>query len=463
MKITKYKNKKTECMKTLRLFMLNVMVLCSVMAFGDYHKWNAPKSLYCRYEGMELREVEFCDTATILHFMTNKMPVDENFVVPQCCLVDYEGKRHRLLSADGMEIGHGQTYMPPVGSRHIALFFEPIKDYQHPFDLMETPTWLRRFMLGITDASIGYPERKKAEVDESSPETWQKGVVTIMGKVDDESMHVAQQGGISCSFRALGDDAQNIPDVRVRDDGTFLLSYVADRPALSALVLNSRYIPYFAYPGDTLYVQVNNLEKVQQGVTWRSQKGYGTHTNLLSACCYHYPDYYKEYVNCYKHLTQQECFSAIDSVSYMWDEVNDYLSMKYHLTSFEARLLKERMRVYFDLIRSKFVFVQEHLYRPKKMELKREDITEEELLKYDGLRRVDVMSPMRYCTDNGSMYDILDNVCGLIPFARIHAFSENERADVLVRWLAMFFHADPSSIGPSHPLRIFARDYQKIK
>lgn len=443
----------------MRLFrLLLLLFVCSLtsQAHGATHKWEKPNVLYSRSECMILQEVVFNDTATILHFMTNMMPVDDNYIVNQCCLVDYNGKRHRILSADGIEVGYSQTTIPPVGSRKISLCFEPLPDHEHPFDLIETPTWLGRYMLGISNASIVDSESMDQKHNVHQDKVWDKDTVTIIGKMDVKAMQNGKEYRVSCSFKLLDGSEYAIPDVRVENDGAFVLRYVADRPSLSKLVFDSRRIPYFAYPGDTLMMHVDDFEGVNHRVTWTSKKGYDVHSNLLSACVYMFPDYYTEYVGRYKYQTQQECFREIDSLANVWTRVNDYLAMKYHLTAFEHDVLKQRMLAYFGAVRAKFIYLQESLYRAKTITLSRSEISEEMLMDYDAIRSVEMSGASRYCSDILGIREILDIVNNLNAFMSIPAFPQNERAKVLSRWLAKFFRVEESQIDKNHPIFLYS-------
>lgn len=446
-------------MLNLRVISVSVLLAVASMACGKSRVWTHPTCVMDQFRYMSLKEVEFRDTATVLSFVTEHMPVDQNYVYPNCYLVDSNGERHGLLSAEGMSVGYGVDALPPVGSRRVNLLFTPIANHDAPFDFIESSTWIGRYMLGISSGN-GKVESYTVKSDKREQDVWKADTVTLIGTIHAKTPPSQGDRSITTTFTPLLNVyQQETVAVEVGDDGRFEMRYLADRPALSVLQYRLRKFAYFAYPGDTLYIEVDNAESVNQSVSIKSTRACDVHDRLLLACVLKFPNYSSLLLDNYKCTTQAEFNHMIDSISSQWNSANAYLSAKYRLSPFESDVLKERVNVYLDCLRVRFAFLQEGLYRQKSRELRQVEMTEQDVADYECLRRINVWDIARFCADWYGIQDIVYYICNLNAFANYRAYPKEERGQVLRRWLALFFRVDESQLDLLYP---FLQDSKAI-
>lgn len=369
-------------------------------------KWSNPTILLTNYNKLKLQEVLFADSATTLYFMTDRLPVDESTIYGQCCLVDYRGNRHRLLSAEGLTIGSKIKDVPPFGPRKVSLSFEPIDDTSHPFDMLESPSYVGNYFIGISNSLISKTEQDAKQEVGCLEEEWREDTVTIIGYIDESTRSWARHSDVYATYYPIDGYSSDIvyQQSDVRENGTFTIRYKANRPMLTSLVYEARRIPYFAYPGDTVYVEISDLDGTMHQVQVRNSCKKHEHTALLQAVIPLYPDYYNLVAENYKIQTRSEFWQTIDSLKARWELVNSYLAEKYALTGSETHLLIERMNIYFDVLKIVFVSQQEMFCMGfKKGEQEFKELSDEDLDEYAYLQDFDISDKARFCTDVSSV------------------------------------------------------------
>lgn len=304
-----------------------------------------------------------------------------------------------------------KCFLPVFGKRNVQWFFEPLPDSEHPFDVMESSSWLGGYyMFGISQN--GYPvspEAGKANRHQEQPE-WKEGPVTIIGKLTGKiPFPQGKEWEVYTTFSALNQYQAQAHHARIEPDGTFRLTYLADRPALSCLSVYYRKFAYYAQPGDTLYIEIADIDSPQQRFSIRSASGNDTHPSLLTAAHYILPDYEQLARQLYKQLSTDQFFMQLDTIQNTWSALDGYLACKYGLTAWESHVLSERTSLYFDYLRIRFVALQEGFLSSwiGPQVISKVMPSDEETSRFSFLRKINISDSIRYCLDTKNMNELL--------------------------------------------------------
>ena len=384
-------------MKKSYMLILIATICAAILPAQETGVWKVPVALFKSNGEYVLDRVELRDTATILMFHTERTATDKRVVSPNVWILDSQGRRYALKSADGIEIEH-LTHLPEPGRMDFTLNFEPLPKEETVFDIIDYQAY--DFLhYGVYNSK----KTKKTVLTQSLPESqevadsWQADTVTIIGQIVKYD-RARDMWMVKTEFAPIKrNDGIFHNRAWVKPEGTFILRYYADRPALADLQAKGLRVPYYAIPGDTLYLEIE-----QRGGKWeltkvQSAKGYDTHESLLKALTWHlsYEDFFWENN---KRMTQQEFFQTIEQWQKEWEGVLNYLSAKYSLTPWENHLTHERMRMVFDRYRMAYVYTREN-DESRILQQNRKEIVvkgKENNSRYDFLRDVNTSDSTRY-------------------------------------------------------------------
>ncbi len=367
--------------------------------------WESPSSLYTENGAWVLDRVELRDTATVIIYHVDKVDTDKRRVHPDVYLSDSKGTKLHLMSAEGIQIGKLKR-LPQPGRMEFALNFEPLPKGESVFDVIDPVT------ADLLAYGVHNPKKTKAKtltqpMAESSnvPDTWKKDMITLIGRLHGYDCR-RQSRIMESQYHPLGTtaDAPSRNSAWIHPDGSFTMCYQADRPCMSYLYGGGFSIPYYAVPGDTLYMEIDMDGRRYEPARTRSAKGLPTHEGMLRAYPFHlsYEDYFWQHN---KYMTQEDFLDQLAKEQTEWEGILNYLSRKYTLTAWENHLLHERMRMTFDRYRLMYVseresgeswIVQDALGRG----ISSEDLDEAPKGRYDFLRNVNIEDSTRYMIES---------------------------------------------------------------
>ena len=367
----------------------------------ENHNWNQPTCVLSRNSNYILDNVEFQPSSTIMSFHTIDTPIDEWYVDKDVHLVDSKGNIYNLVKTNGIQ--HGSlTEIPTPGKLEFSLFFEPLPVDETIFDIMDSNTGrLEKFGIHARENIIKYCPTPKT--DEGNWGIWKEDTVTIKGKIMDYSPYDGARL-VATNYRPIVRSPYEIINQHgwIRNDGSFVLRYLADRSTLSFIYGLGEIIPYYAVPGDTIYMEIKYNKGKNHLVNISSSHGYDLHTSLLKAI--YVPQYYDNLIDGKrKTMAASELFSELDSLENAWKDLNSYLTYKYKLTNWEESFLNEHTSLQFDNYRIHLIAAHEHDKEsllsktyPEGMPL--DTIQKVDIKDYGILRNINIDKPIRYMT-----------------------------------------------------------------
>ena len=212
---------------------------------------------------LKAREVVFRDTATSIHF-TIDYPRGQNFSINSTSfLVDEEGNRYPLRSAEGIALN---TYGESTGPKDFTLHFEPMPKKVQLFDYREADNSRAFYLMGIHDQKTKLKTPTIQEIQAKNPysvpaEWFKTDTITIKGRIEGYNAEQFGFTSMECVFEDVfeKDDATQVLDIN--PDGTFKKKFQISYPIWQAFhTYDSKVgfdaIPFFARPGETIDITI---------------------------------------------------------------------------------------------------------------------------------------------------------------------------------------------------------------
>ena len=216
---------------------------------------------------LKIDEVMMTDTATTLRF-TMVCPQNETFrFVKNSYLVDEDGHRYPLRSAEGIALG---TWIKSPGTTEFKVHFEPMPPHVQLFDFIEDDALWAVPILGIHDKGTSFKAPSIQELYARNPYTlpadWlTTGNVTIRGRIEG---YDAERMGFTTMEAYIYDvmiSDHSTQLIEIEPDGTFEKTIRLSYPMKSAFYVkidntdtNADFteMPFFARPGETINIAI---------------------------------------------------------------------------------------------------------------------------------------------------------------------------------------------------------------
>ena len=212
---------------------------------------------------LKAREVIFRDTATTVHF-TIDYPKGRNFSINSTSfLVDEEGNRYPLRSAEGIKLN---SFGESTGPKDFTLHFEPMSKKVQLFNYREADNSRAFYLMGIHDQKTKFKTPTLQEIQAKNPYSvpadWFKtDTITIKGSIEGYNAEQFGFTSMECVFEDVfeKDDATQVLDIN--PDGTFKKKFQISYPIWQAFhTYDSKVgfdaIPFFARPGETIDITI---------------------------------------------------------------------------------------------------------------------------------------------------------------------------------------------------------------
>ena len=223
---------------------------------------------------LKIDEVIMTDTATTLCF-TMVYPQNETFrFVKNSYLVDEDGHRYSLRSAEGIALG---TWIKSPGTTEFKVHFEPMPSHVQLFDFIEDDALWAVPILGIHEKGTAIKAPSIQELYARNPYTlpadWlTTGKVTIRGRIegyDTERMGFTSMEAYVYDVMIRDQSTQMI---EIEPDGTFEKTMQLSYPIKSTFYvkaadtdsnINFTKMPFFARPGETIDITIRPKKEGQ--------------------------------------------------------------------------------------------------------------------------------------------------------------------------------------------------------
>lgn len=339
-------------MKTIGILLAFAILALNAIA-GQCVRFKNPKTIYKNTESTLVTGVELTDSATIITMLYKNDSQDDTWIkIPSgTCLSDENATMHKLKDAIGIGVD-SITWIPKHGELEFSLIFGPLPKGTNVFDYIEgNPSEDAFRIIGIHDDKAGYDLSKfkqKTANQANAPEcVYSRDTTYIYGKINGYSPDWGCDS-IYSFYRGLLNDINNDKDVgyvgvAIEGDGSFILKLDFDVPSWSyfrAGKWKGKEINFFAFPGDKLYIDIDDFQSENRKVSYRSEKGNSTYESLMKAATYLPVIYY----NPWKHakLSDGEFMSIAKKFREEQITTINYLIAKFALSSFESRMLWNR-------------------------------------------------------------------------------------------------------------------------
>ena len=238
-----------------------------------YKTIRSPKSMGCMnvYAGeLKAREVVFADTATTVYFTIEYGPGRNFRFVKDGYLIDEDGNRYSLRSAEGITLDKWIT-SPENGLTDFTMHFDPMPKKVKMFDFVEGDFSDAFMLLGIHDGKMKVKAPTIQELSKANPyivpSDWIKtDDITIRGRIEG---YDAETFG----FTSMESYCYNVflkeGGVRVLDiapDGTFEKTFRIGYPVMTSFFAQKSKvdfdeIPFFARPGETIDITIKKNDE----------------------------------------------------------------------------------------------------------------------------------------------------------------------------------------------------------
>lgn len=286
------------------------------------------------------------DTATLVSLRCAKLP-GENFSLPKKLLYleDELQNKYHLISTNNIILGDTMV-IPYSGYYDFSLAFEPLPPKVKIFDLRAANEQNSFFAFwGIHQDKNVLKKIKHVKddailclTDVCTPSLTN---TTVVGRILDYQ-HIEDIDSLSISARDFYGNLNTTNTKKrvfsaITDDGTFEFSLPLSHKCWTYIEGNNRNIPIFLVPGDTLYVTIENDQKVSCHTTYVSSKGYPVMHRLMTAD----PKWvdWDLAQSRYTTIRPSDLLREIENKKESSRALVDYLSWKYGLDKIESHLL----------------------------------------------------------------------------------------------------------------------------
>jgi len=320
----------------LRICFYITFMFCSLFSFAKSREYTFIHNPGCN--NVRISDIQSTDTTTVVAVEYKSLPGTPIFLPSNVFLEDEACKRYHLLHVNGATCG--KNIAPLSGILHFSLEFEKLPSTCMFFDLKSTQEngsvicfW------GIHSKKTRIPKSFKYHDDLvfRDNKSMDADTSVIKGHINNYNATSYGKKIYIQPFTFVGDEYDlYLNGVQLSDNGDFEIKGNLDSPTWSYLNIKKQDIPIFAYPGDTLSVNID-ISGPEYDATYESAKGYDLMQNLLKAD----PQYvhierdrkrgHKAYI--------EELERENDSILSEIKTLTGYFAWKYHLSELESHLL----------------------------------------------------------------------------------------------------------------------------
>ena len=328
-----------------------------------------PATIWQNVENTRISSVELTDTSTFVRMKSKSVKKTWIRISSATCIYDEKGRAYKLKGGIGIT-PDSLLWIAENGTVDFTLLFTPIPKNTKAFDLMEGKTVFGGFrFIGIHDKkneSDIKRHRTRTVPNTTSPSIeYDKDTTYIYGKLNG---YKAEWGidsiynyhhRLFCGMEVGKNNTYAC--TKIDTDGSFCIKLVVDAPVWTFFRSDNGYgvkIPFYAYPGDVMHIEIDDFLSETRKVTYKSEKGYDMHANLMMAGDMLPEVYFSSY---HASMSYNEFMDKSEKFRKEQIEAVEYLSGKYGLTPFEERLLANRASsIYGTLL---LINVEEERYR----------------------------------------------------------------------------------------------------
>ena len=334
-------------------FLLSCLAIaqCSLTTAYGGRKFKHPSVIIQNTTKFEIQEVSFTDTATVLSFHFTGNPPKTVSFPGNAYLSDEQGCRHLILT--GMRDRKDSLTIYADNNRTFTLSFDPLPQSTRVFDFMGGDLPNDPHIYGIhkklpeMPVSEGLADKAELKKELLTNDTvCIRGQITVNGQADMRTFPVwiYARNQTKPLFPAILD--HNYPIfVHVHPDGTFETRFVLSHPIWGEICYGGwtgDAIPFYARPGERLEITADKT--TEKG--WEVAYG-GTASSHHTRLVQHAPVWTNSYFPPIPPMAEKETVaSIIKQTTTRIRQLNNYITWKYALSSYETYLLERNADLY---------------------------------------------------------------------------------------------------------------------
>lgn len=273
---------------------ITILILLFVISYSAYSKeQKAGKKIpvECIYSALsanfKINCIEQTDTSTNIFINCSTVPGRTVYVPSDLYLVDRKHKHYRMLSTDAIVSGKSKQ-CPLSGELQYVVSFEPLDDVTESFDMLSLASDVQTYAFwGIHSKKLKYKPVKDKYFNFVDSTLLAIDNVVIKGQFLNISPSLLPD-----SFRLKNnvlhhelekDSLESRYWRKINQDGSFEIQTVVDGVSWSYIDLPGYNIPVMLYPGDTLYLTIDNCAPNVYHTKYHSKNGNEMYTNLMQA------------------------------------------------------------------------------------------------------------------------------------------------------------------------------------
>lgn len=246
--------------------------------------------IYSSTEGLSIQGCQFTDTVTAVTITYRSTPYTWFTFSKSTYASDEQNIRYPVKGTDGLTLDE-RRWLGDSGEATFTLFFEPLPENTRFFDIIEGQmvNGFRIYGIHRSDERLDLPVVKGSiDPGETGANLFRKDTTVIRGHITnyDRSMPHIMRVQYPSPVDGITMHEKSLNYAKINPDGTFQVKFLLDTPQWGELTFEFiRDIPFYAHPGDTLDLRIDNYGEWNEAYTYHSVKGYQTHQKLIQ-----YPD-----------------------------------------------------------------------------------------------------------------------------------------------------------------------------
>ena len=303
--------------------------------------------IYSNLPESSIERCQFTDSVTAVTMTYRGTPKAWFTFASSTFASDERGVRHKVLRADGLMLD-GKRWLGDRGEATFTLYFDPLPKDTKVFDIIEGNLVNGFQIYGIhrSHEILDFPSAKESiDTSETDASLFRKDTTVIRGHITnyDRSMPHILRVQYPSPIDGITMHEKGLNYAKIKPDGTFQVTFLLDTPRWSELTFEFiRNIPFYAHPGDTLDLRIDNYGAWNEAYTYHSVKGYPTHQDLIQC-----PDLLIR--RRLSDIQEKESYKEFaQEMAELDDDVNRFLrywGWKYRLSPWERHLLSSNWRL----------------------------------------------------------------------------------------------------------------------
>lgn len=303
--------------------------------------------LYSNSTGLFVEQCSFSDSLTAITMSYQGKPYTWFTFASSTYASDETGKRHRIIRADSLRLDE-KRWLGDDGKATFTLYFDPLPIGTKIFDIIEgqLTDGFRIYGIHDTQTMLNIPKAKESlDAIEPDAHLFRTDTTVIRGCITNYNRtmpHIIRVERFSPNLRGRGCD-NGLNYAKVNADGTFQAKVLLDYPQLSDLTLGfQRFIPFYAHPGDTLDIRIDNYGEWDETYTYKNISGHLTLERLMQCRT----NFLRRKLSVIAQNTSHSEFSKeLNRLKDSAERLLNYWAWKYNLTPWESHLLKSNWRL----------------------------------------------------------------------------------------------------------------------